>query len=48
MVYSMLSKRKPKTGHIIIEKAKYFYDEMEITDKCTCLEGSNKKLPLRT
>jgi hypothetical protein len=29
------SKQKPMAEPMIIEKAKYFYDEMKITDKCT-------------
>ena len=33
------------TGHVIIEKAKYFCDEMKITDKCTLSEGSKKNQP---
>jgi hypothetical protein len=33
---------KPKTGPMIIEKAKYFYDEIKITDKCAFSEGSKK------
>jgi hypothetical protein len=35
-------------GPRIIEKAKSFYEEMNITDMCTFSEGSNKKLPVRT
>jgi hypothetical protein len=30
-------------GPIVIGKAKSFYDEMKITDKCTFSEGSNKQ-----
>jgi len=29
------SEQKPMAEPMIIEKAKYFYDEMKITDKCT-------------
>ena len=32
---------------MITGKAKYFYDEVKITDKCTFLDGRNKKLPVR-
>ena len=32
-----------RLGTIIIGKAKSFYDEMKITDKCTFSEGSNKQ-----
>jgi hypothetical protein len=32
-----------RRGTIIIGKAKPFYDEMKITDKCTFSEGSNKQ-----
>jgi hypothetical protein len=42
---------KPMTGSLIIEKAKFFYDEMKITDKCTFYDGwlqSNKKSPVRS
>jgi len=31
---------------MIIEKAKSFYNEMNIIHKCTFSEGSNKKLPV--
>ena len=30
-----LAQQKPMAGPMIIEKAKYFYNEMKITDKCT-------------
>jgi hypothetical protein len=33
------SKGKAMTGHIIIEEAESFYDEMKITDKCTFYKG---------
>jgi hypothetical protein len=33
------SKGKLMTGPAIIEKAKYFYDEMKIIHKCTFSEG---------
>ena len=33
------TKWKPLIGSMITEKAKYFYDEMKITDKCTPCEG---------
>jgi hypothetical protein len=36
------------TEPMIIEKAKSFYDEMKITDKCTFSDISNKILPVRT
>jgi len=32
-----------RLGTIIIGKAKSFYDEMKIADKCTFSEGSNKQ-----
>jgi hypothetical protein len=32
---AMRSKGEPVTGPMIIEKAKYFYAEMKLTDKCT-------------
>jgi hypothetical protein len=38
------------TGPMTIEKAKSFYDEIKITDKCIFFDGwlqSNKKLPVR-
>jgi hypothetical protein len=38
---------KPMTGPMIIEKAKYFYDEVKITHKRTFRDGwqsSNKKI----
>ena len=41
---------KPMTGPMIIEKAKYFYDEVKITHKRTFRDGwqsSNKKLSVR-
>jgi hypothetical protein len=44
----MLSEGKPVTGAMIIEKAKSFYDEMKITDKCILPEGSNKKLAVKS
>ena len=37
---AMCSSRKPRTEHMIIEKTKYYYDEMIITDVCTFSEGS--------
>jgi len=33
------SEGKCVTGHVIVEKAKLFYDEMEITDRCTFSGG---------
>ena len=30
------------TGPMMIKKAKSFYEEMEITDKCAFPKGSNK------
>jgi hypothetical protein len=35
---------KPVTGHMIIETAKSFYDEVKITDKCTFSESRLKNL----
>jgi hypothetical protein len=35
------------TGPMRIEKAKYFYDELKIADKCIFSEGSDKKLLIR-
>ena len=40
----MHSAGKPMSGHMVIEKAKLFCDELEVTDKCTFSEGSNKKI----
>jgi hypothetical protein len=45
---AMHSEGKPMTGPMIIEKAKSFYSEIKITDKCTFAESSNKKLLVRT
>jgi V8-like Glu-specific endopeptidase len=45
---AMCSKGKPVTRHMMIEKAKSFYDEMSKTEKWTFSEGSTKKLPVRT
>jgi len=39
----MHSAGKHMSGHMVIEKAKSFCDELEVTDKCTFSEGSNKK-----
>ena len=39
----MHSARKPMSGHMVIEKPKSFCEELEVTDKCTFSEGSNKK-----
>jgi hypothetical protein len=36
------------TQAMTMEKAESFNDEIKITDKHTCPEGSNKKLPVRT
>jgi len=33
------SKGKAMTGPTIIEEAESFYDELKITDKCTCYNG---------
>ena len=44
---AMHSKGKSMTGPVIIEKAKYLYDEMQIIDRCTFSQGSNEKLPAR-
>jgi len=44
---AMHSKGKSMTGPVITEKAKYLYDEMQITDRCTFSQGSNEKLPAR-
>lgn len=38
---------KPMTGHVVIEKAKYFCDAMKITEECTFSEGSNKNQPCK-
>jgi len=35
----MYSQGKPMSGRMIIEKAKFFNDEMKIADKYTLLEG---------
>jgi len=43
---AVCSRGKPMTGPVVIKKAKSFYEEMEITDKCTFPNGSNKILPL--
>ena len=45
---AMRSEGKPVTEPLIIEKSPSFYAEMKITDKCTCSEGNNKILPVRT
>jgi Tc5 transposase DNA-binding domain. len=45
---AMCSEGKPVTEPLIIEKAQSFYAKMKLTDKCTCSEGSNKILPVRT
>jgi len=39
---------KYMTGPVINENAKYFHEDVKITDKCTFSEGSNKILPIRT
>jgi len=44
----MCFKGKPVIRHMMIEKAKSFYDEMGKTEKWTFSEGSSKKLPVRT
>jgi hypothetical protein len=44
----MCSEGKPVTGPMMIEKANYFYDETNITDKYTFSVGNSKKLPVRT
>jgi hypothetical protein len=36
------------TGSKITAKAMSFDDEMQLTHKCACYEGSNKKLAVRT
>ena len=44
------SKVTPLSVRMIIEKAKSFYDEMKVSDKCIFSGGwlrSNKKLPVR-
>ena len=43
----MNSKGKPMTRPVTIDYDP-FNDEIKITDKCTCSEGSNKKLPVGT
>jgi hypothetical protein len=35
-------KEKPITGPMIIREAKSFYDKVNVTDKCTFSEDSNK------
>ena len=45
---AMYSEGKPVTEPLIIGKAQSLYAEIKITDKCTCSEGSNKILPVRT
>jgi len=37
------TKGKAMTWPMLIGKAKSFYDEIKITDKCTFSEGSNNK-----
>jgi hypothetical protein len=44
---AMHSKGKSMTGPVIIEKAKYLYDEMKITDRCRFSQSSNEKLPCK-
>ena len=44
----MCSEGKPVTEPLIIDKAQSFYAEMKITDNCTCSEGSNKILSVRS
>jgi hypothetical protein len=34
---------KPMTGHMVIEKAESFYNEVKITDKCAVSEGGLQK-----
>lgn len=36
---TLCSKGKPMTAPVIVPKAKYFYDEMKITDNCTFSEA---------
>jgi hypothetical protein len=38
---------KPIIGHVIVEKAKYFCDEIKITEDCTFSEGSKKNQPYK-
>jgi hypothetical protein len=45
---ALRSEGKPMTGLVIIEKPKYFSDEIKISDKRTFSDGSNKKLHVRT
>ena len=45
---AMCSEGKPVTEPLIIDKAQSFYAEMKITDNCTCSEGSNKILSVRS
>jgi hypothetical protein len=47
VVYSKAFQTEPVTGLMIIKKAKSFYVEMKITDKCTFFKGSKKKLPVK-
>ena len=44
---AMHSKGRSMTGTVVIERAKYLYDEMKITDRCTFSQGSNEKLPCK-
>ena len=34
-------------GPVIIQKAKYLYNEMQISERCIFSQGSNEKLPAR-
>jgi hypothetical protein len=44
---AVCSEGKIMTGHMIIERAKYFYGKMKITDKYTFSRGSNKKIAFK-
>jgi hypothetical protein len=36
---------KPMTRRVVIEKTKYFCDEMKITEECTFSESSKENQP---
>ena len=40
----MHSAAKSMSEHMVFEKAQSFCDELEVIDKCTFSEGSNKKI----
>jgi hypothetical protein len=45
---AMHSEGKPVTGPMIIEKVKYFYDELKISGRCTFCEAVTKNYLLGT